>query len=606
MAGSPVIAHLTEQLWKCLVLISSERDKGSGFFIAPNTIATCAHVTGPPGSEVTVTWQGQDLRGVVRWGSVPGEAGTITPYPDVAVVEVDLPDGGHHSVWLDDHRPAPETEFVAIGHARVYGSSPEPVSGRYTHRGEYAEMIRLTDDLIEAGMSGGPVLSTETGGVCGITKAARQTGEPAGGVAVPIRALRRIMPPEEYRALRRSHERHHRRNRVWLKWADKLPAAEGTLADYRAITDDPGARVTHPLHDHGDVVAELAGLPPPDEGLPYVLAYALRRAHAADPVLAGELGRWALLSAPDDAYRERVQARLSVARSGPDQPSRSSSVLVHVWPLGSNQQRYRCEIWKLDGDDWTSLDTEGPDRSPDDLRAHLRESLPRLVRRGGSGGRPVLIELVKRQELLDEEVERWPGRRLYSLLGLSHPVVVRGLERFDLDPAEEDDEELLAVWQKRWDALEGHRIGVGEATLKTVACEEQRDKTALFAELELDPGLSAVVLPDTPRRQTRLRKVLDVGIDSGISIMVWRRNGCGGGAGVAHDECAGARLSEAITAALVGARRDDVPEQILQLRQQAAAKGDPECGNDVVLFWDDPGRRPQRPLMTPPRGDAGG
>lgn len=628
--ASLIVANLAEQLWKCLVLISG-RDRGSGFFIAPNTIVTCAHVAGGPGAEVKVSWQGQELPGVVKWGSQPGPVGELTPYPDIAVVEVEMPEGGHQSVLLDDHRPTTATEFTAVGFAAVYTTSPAPNSGQFRRRGEYAEMIRLTDDVIEPGMSGGPVLNEETGGVCGVTKASRQPGEPAGGVAVPIRALRRVMPAEDYRDLRRRHDAYHRRNRVWLRCADALPAAEGAiagyaeralqpllvrlpplsadehLADYRAVVRDPGAEVPNPLHEHGDVVAELAGLAPPADGLPYVLDYALRLARAAEPPFADELGRWALLAAPTSGNRELVQAGLSAARGRDPEPvARLSSVLVHVWPLGSNRRRYRCELWRHDDEGWTSLDTEGTDRSADELRAHLRETLPKLVRRGGAGGKPPMIELVLPMDLLDEEVERWPGRRIYSLLGLSNPVVVRGLERFELNPAEEDDEELLAIWKERWDTLGGRRIGTGEAPLMFVGCTEQRDKTALFAQLELDPGLGGVVLPDTPRRQTRLRTVLDVGIDNGISIVVWRRNGCGGEPGVAHDSCAGARLGEAITSALAGVRRDDVPEKILQLRKQAAAQGDPECGNDVVLFWDAPDRRPERPLMTPPKGSTGG
>jgi hypothetical protein len=625
--GSPVINHLTEHLKRCLVLLSG-LDRGSGFFVAPNTIATCAHVAGPAGAEVAVEWQGRSLTGVVRWASPPGARGQLTPYPDVALVDVDLPDGSHRSVWLDDHRARPNTALVAAGHAKVYSGAPEPVTGWYTHRGEYAEMIRLTDDAIEPGMSGGPVLNTVTGGVCGITKAARLKGQPAaGGVAVPVRALRQIMTAEPYRELRRRQEDHHRRNRSWLLLAGRLPLEPGTiagwaerelrlilgllppaghdelLADYRAIAGDRAVAVRHRLHDHGDVVAELAGLPPADDPFPDVLAYALHRARSAEPRFAAQLTQWALMAAPSPDERELVQARLSA--NGPDRASRMPSVLVYVRPSGPDRQRYRCEIWRHDGDDLTPVETEGPDRSAPELREHLRDRLPGLIRRGQAGGRTPMIELVLPADLLDEQVERWPrtGRNPWPLIGQKNPVVVRDLERFELDPAEEEDEEILGNWQARWDALAGQRIG--PAVLK-VDCDEQRDETALYAELELHTVLGAVVLPDTPQQRTPLRTVLDVGLYTGIPIMVWRRSGCAGGDGVDHDDCAGARLAAAVREALSGSGRDDVPEQIMRLRNQAAAGGDPECGNDLVLFWDDPGRRLRRSPMTSPRGDARG
>ncbi|GAA2892871.1 hypothetical protein Acy02nite_40210 [Actinoplanes cyaneus] len=624
MSGPTVVDQLTDHLRKCLVLIS-EPVGGSGFFIAPNMIVTCAHVAGGPGSRVTVRWRGQELRGLVRWGSAPGPGHEISPYPDVAVVEVELPEGSQQPVvWLDDHRPASSADFVALGHADVFGRSPERTTGRYTHGGEYAKMIRLVGDTVESGMSGGPVLNIETGGICGITKAARQVGQMSGGVAVLIRALRLIMPAEAYRALRRGHEAHHRRNHAWFRAAGngtievrreshlrellaQLPPMgdDEYLADYRRVAGDPAAEPSHPLLDHGDVVAELAELARPSDGLPPVMAYTMLRARSARDSLAEQLVQWAMMTAQTSEDWERVQVTRSGAATAP--AAGLSSVLVHVRPLGSNQQRYRCEIWKHDGVAVAALDLGGPDFSAGELWAHLREHLPRLARRT-SGARAPMIELVLPIELLDEAVEHWPrpGRRTVSVLGLNNPVVVRAVERFELDPAEPDDEEVLANWQERWDALAGELIGVDAPTLKTVACEDRLDKEKLQAEIAQNRSLGTLVLPDTPQRWARLRTALDIGLDSGIPIMLWRRKGCGGETGVDHTGCAGSELGEAVARALLGVRRDDVPEQILQMRQLAAAEKGPECGNDVVLFWDDPGRRVNRALMTPPRGDAGG
>jgi hypothetical protein len=626
MSRPAVVTYLIEHLKKCLVLIDG-LNKGSGFFIAPNTIATCAHVAGPAGAAVTVVLGERELPGVVRWASAPDRENRVTPYPDVAIVEVDLPVGAHHSVLLDDHRPASNTELVAAGHSRAVTGSFAPLTTFYTHRGEHAEFIRLTDDVVAPGMSGGPVLNTVTGGVCGITKAASQRGQPAaGGFAVPVRALREVMPAEPYRVLRREHDGFHSANRTWTNLADQLvdddPAvvpgwAERELRrilgmlpptghdehhdDYLAIARDRAVTVRHRLHDHGDVVAELAGLAPPDDRFPHVLAYALHRSRSAGDGIADRLTQWALMAARTPEDRELVRSR-SDTTAPPTAPV-LTSVLVHVQPSGANRQRFRCEIWRHDGVSVTPLDIEGPDRSVAELRTHLRDTLPGLIR-VRAGEKAPMIELVLPIDLLDEEVERWSrsGRRPGSLIGQRNPVVVRELERFELDPGEPEDEEILAGWQARWDALAGRSLG---ATVLKVDCDEGRDETALYSELELHTVLGAMVLPDTPQRRSALRTVLEVGLWSGIPIMVWRRAGCAGENGAGHDDCAGAELAAAVTAVLADAGRDDVPERIMRLRNQAGARRS-ECGDDIVLYWDDPRRRLSRSPMTTPREGAGG
>ncbi|GIF03719.1 VMAP-C domain-containing protein [Actinoplanes siamensis] len=615
MSGEP-IDHLITHLEGCLVLIAGHTE-GSGFFIAPHTVATCAHVAGAVGAAVTVRWQDRSLRGVVRWASPLG--GRMARYPDMAVVEVEPFDGVHPSVWLDDHRPGSKAELVAWGHARAYPSEPDaaPVSARFTNGGAYQDMIRLTHDEIEPGMSGGPVLNTQTGGVCGITKAARHKGEPAGGVAIPVRALREIMRAEAYRELRRRHDEHHRRNKSWLKLAERLPPVPGTigavaerqlrevldllpaagheehLADFQAVAGSRAARVRHPLHEHGDVVTELSGLAPPDDRIPHVIAYALHLARNAGPTVAARLTQWALMAAPADD-REKVEAQIPAGPAGSPLPS----LLVYVRPDGADQQRYLCEFWQHDGTGLRQLEADGRDRSEDQLREHLRERLPGLV----EGENPPMVELVLPMDLLDEDVEQWPraGRHAWTVIGQNNPVVVREQQRF-----EEEDEAVLTDWQKRWDGLRDRPVG---SALMPVTCAERRTERALFSQFRVKPGIGAVVLPDTPRKRAALRAVLDVGLYAGIPIMVWRRNGCAGEDGIAHDGCAGAELTGAITAALAGAGRDEVPRRIMELRNQAVSDEHPELGNDVVVLWDDPGRRLKGRPMTPPKGEwhAGG
>lgn len=625
--------HLTRLLEDCLVQVRGHTD-GSGFFVAPGRVATCAHVAGAVGDQVTVDWQGTALPGVVRSASALGGRG-IEPYPDMAVVEVVAPADGHPCVWLDDHRPRMSAKLLVVGHARAYGPDAGQASGWFTHGGAYEDMIRLIGDEVEPGMSGAPVLNAETGGVCAITKAARRQRQAAGGVAVPVRALRRIMKPEPYRRLRAEHDAYHRRNRHWIGLADEIPpgpgmidrsaerelrailatlpaaAHEDHLADYRAVAGVLARPPQHPLHDHGDVMTELAGLVPAEDEFPHVLAYAIHRScGAADPAAAAELSLWARMTARTRRERDQVAARLAAARTGAartDSPAaevpRMPSVMVRVRPAGANRRRYRCEMWRYEAaDDITPVETDDRDRSVKELRDHLRDRLPGLVRRGARDERHPMIELVLPVELLDEDVEHWPrspDRGVWPVLGQYNPVVVRELERF-----EEEDPDLLTAWRERWDAIEGREIG---GALAAVPCTERRKPAGLYSWLRIEPALGALMLPDSPKRPA-LRTVLEASLYSGIPIMVWRRSGCAGSPEAEHQDCPGAHLVEAVTTALAKAGRDDVPNRIMELRNRAHAGEGLDCGHDVVVLWDDPKRRLRPARMMPPTGEryAGG
>ncbi len=615
--------QLTTLLKTCLVLVSG-RGEGSGFFIGPGLVATCAHVAGATGDRVTVEWRNSALSGTVAWASTLTGRG-IAPYPDLAVVEVAVPSGGHPAVWLDDHLPAMSARLVVVGHARTYGPQVGRTSGWFAHGGDYEDMIRLTGDEVVPGMSGAPVLNAETGGVCGVTKATRRSGQPSGGVAVPVRALREIMEPAPYRRLRREHDAHHRRNRRWTSLADDLPGPAGSvgrraerelrailaglpaadhdqhLTAYRAVAGELAVPPRHPLHDHGDVVSELAGLLPAEDGFPHVLAYAIDMSFGvADQSVAEALRVWARLSPQAVRDRDEVATRLAAGRTGgPDaETARRPSVLVYVRPAGQDRQRYRCELWRYDDhDDVTPIATDGPDRSLDELRRHLRARLPELARGGPDDGPRPLIELVLPHHLLDEDVDHWleaPDRNPWSVIGQTNPVVVRELERFD------EDDDRLGAWRRRWKALDGQDVG---AVLTTVSCAERREHRALHAWFQLEPTLGALVLPCSPQ-EVPARGALEVGLHCGIPIMVWRRRGCTGRPETAHRDCPGSRLAEAVAAELRRAGREDVPERIMRLRNRAGADGHPECGHDVVLLWDDPGRRLPRPRMAPPTQGA--
>jgi hypothetical protein len=78
---------------------------GSGVWIAPGTVLTCAHVV-PAGcnSKVQVGWRGFTLDGTVT-DQVPGASDVgLWPYPDIAIVVVEGPPQ-HPCAWLSEAAP---------------------------------------------------------------------------------------------------------------------------------------------------------------------------------------------------------------------------------------------------------------------------------------------------------------------------------------------------------------------------------------------------------------------------------------------------------------------------------------------------------------------
>ncbi|KMO98775.1 VMAP-C domain-containing protein [Streptomyces roseus] len=307
---------------------------GSGFFIAPGWVLTCAHVVGEGGAAVRLA--GREL-GITFPSGADGATGTVTgrvecvlperleehrparralwDLPDLALVRVLAPIT-HACVRLTDRgRPRPD-EVAYFGCTEDLGA-PE-ITGRTTRlRGTAAAGAALRlgdDDEIEPGMSGGPVVDLARGEVVGVVKARRSGG--GGGLAVSVVQLRTLPLAATgqvglYRRVMQAHDLYHYdqhlsdrgSRRTWTDVHGELPAREDPYEGGRRLT--AAERTT--------LCGLLAELPPPRSSEEVRALVEAARGEEPDPGLPAPLswrdGLGMLHDPPDGAGEAAAMLR---------------------------------------------------------------------------------------------------------------------------------------------------------------------------------------------------------------------------------------------------------------------------------------------------------
>jgi hypothetical protein len=608
---------LARLLAEAVVSVSDGVSAGSGCFVAPGLLLTCAHVVpGGKGTAVTVEWGGRHYPATVRYASpAPHRSQRLWPFPDLAVVE--LVDGppDHPCVWLDARRPLLRTRLYLTGHAQQYRDGPARNSAVVSYHGPYgpdgSAFLQVAHDEIPPGMSGGPALNLSSGGVCGVTKTERSPGTPAGGLLASVRGLRTI-DPTLYRELWRAHDCYHAADTSWGRAVDELlPAIEGELRprDERSLrgllatlppADDHAGRLlqavgplcpapSEPLLDYGDVVADLGEMVPP-RGLPHVMAYAADLSLACEGPTSQALRDWVLIRAGRLDLDEPALERL--AGSAP--PAEPPALMVRLQPAGTDALRYHVAIWRfLDAGNITSVVTADDALTVEDVLRQLNTVIPAELALIPHGTRPI-VEFIVPVELMDLELDEmriWPEAR-WSTLGRRYPVVVRDITRVG------DDVTRSAV-ERRWSRSADIQAARG---LTFIPCADPRNHEQIEGWLEADPQLAAFVFAHSPVAATHA--AFEVALPAGVPVMLWRRTrrqdcescpDCDGGdrrTDPAAVRCCGQEFFSELVDSLVTVTVADLPERVRVLRNEATTADGSRSGQAIVLLWDNPRRRP--------------
>ena len=221
--------QLIELLRRCTVRLSVPGGHGTGFFVAPGTILSCAHVVKPAqeaGKPVTAYWNGQSYTASIQRYLAETHPELHMLYPDLAVLKVDkLSD--HPCVFLHEEAHLGD-KFYSYGYTEEYkgGDSATFESEEWTGEGNL--LLKLKAGQAQAGLSGAPVLNLRTGGVCGVMKRSRGVDSDLGGRAIPVS---RVF--EEFPELREQQRQFHQRDRGWYdcltqEQREKLGVADPT------------------------------------------------------------------------------------------------------------------------------------------------------------------------------------------------------------------------------------------------------------------------------------------------------------------------------------------------------------------------------------------
>jgi hypothetical protein len=195
---------LYELLHACTVRITVPKvSQGTGFFVAPGGILTCAHVVQSAlksNTPIEVSWNNQ-----TTIAQIQGLRGVSSS--DLALLRVNL--SNHPCILLHDG-VEPFGELYSYGYS---GDESEGASTTFSCEGwagERQELLKFKLGRARPGMSGSPLLSVDSGCVCGMVQSTFDRNIDLGGKALLSKVIFREFPELEF-----LQKQFHQQDRRW-------------------------------------------------------------------------------------------------------------------------------------------------------------------------------------------------------------------------------------------------------------------------------------------------------------------------------------------------------------------------------------------------------
>jgi hypothetical protein len=599
---------------------------GTGFFVAPGTIITCAHVVAvgeETVGEVTVDWNDLHLEGSATARPPATGPGRLWEYPDLCVISLYQPPADHPVVILGESRNP--TDVSLTGFSDVYErSSLGTTSGRVVGfetlgRGR---AWRIADCEMPEGMSGGPVLDLTHGVVCGLAKTTRMKDANRGGLAIPATAI-----ADEFPAVWRwNQEEGRRRNRQWKALRDAL----GDRVDRYGLTESEQRALSDAVERLGfgqrkltQVWQKVVGPHVPKPVPPFEVLNTLVD-DLADRPLPGLNPLIKLFEVFADLFDRDIETRLR--KHADDLAVRNAQergleeyraqhavrerpvIVIRVDPYGQNpEEEVNLRAWSYaDCRAPAVLVNEEPEYGPHPL-GRIKEAILTVLRRE-IGAWPTMIQLVLPDRMLDEAIERWE-LDAESPLGVDYPVVVRFAEWPEDESEARRARARLLGWKDDFLSL---RMPVDPASWEPhwVGCHDPRNARQLNAMLN-GAGRPPFLAMTGWHKGEPVPMPVAVARRKGVPVILWRHERCLGcevsGSDGTVSDCPGSVFRKEVTTYLSGLAFGELPEKIRSIRAGAAESNDEELGLGVTILWDDPDRRPWEdppPNLAPRRSEV--
>jgi tetratricopeptide (TPR) repeat protein len=208
------MSQLEDLLKQCTVKLTLTGGWGTGFFVSPGLILTCAHVVRKaPNNLIEIFWPFQDQFLSATLQEMFDDGKTL----DIALLALAEPYPNHCCVFLDEASVTIGQPLYSYGYLKSYPKAAPVRCISEGLTGDTPPLLKFQAGQIEPGLSGAALIDLSTGKVCGMVKESRDSGLDLGGGAVPTSVILAQFPE-----LMGQQQLFHQRDQRWTDLVAEL------------------------------------------------------------------------------------------------------------------------------------------------------------------------------------------------------------------------------------------------------------------------------------------------------------------------------------------------------------------------------------------------